>query len=173
MSDQGRAPFLNEDLQLRFAVEAFYRREIRVLQERRYQDWLALMDEAVTYRVPVTVHTEAGLVVEDNALGYYDEDMTLLKARVQKLESRRSWVENPPSRLRYFLQVLDIETGEGDELMVSSNLLLFQHRWNLDQHFSGERRDVLLPHADGFRVKGRTVILDRQGFTAQGLSVFF
>lgn len=173
MGELEHAPAIAEDLRLRLAIEDFYRREIRVLQDRRYQDWLALMDEGVTYRVPVTVHTEAGLVVEDNALGYYDEDMTLLKARVQKLESRRSWVENPPSRLRYFLQVLDIRAGDGEEVLVSSNLLLFQHRWNLDQHFSGERHDVLLPHADGFRVRARTVILDRQGFTEQGLSVFF
>ncbi len=173
MSDLQRAlvPPANHDARL--AIEQFYRSEIQILQERRYQDWLALMDESIVYRVPVTVYTDAGLVVEDNALGYYDEDLTLLRARVQKLESRRSWVENPPSRLRYFLQVIDFEMADAESISVRSNVLLFQHRWNLDQHFSGERHDTLIAKEDGLRVKKRTVVLDRQAFTNQGLSVFF
>ena len=162
-----------ENRDARLAVEEFYRREILILQDRRYEDWLGLMDETILYRVPVTVNTEDGLTVEENALGYYDEDLTLLKARVQKLESRRSWVERPPSRLRYFLQVIALELCEGETLSVRSNLLLLQHRWNLDQQFSGERLDVLVAGGDGLRLKARTVVLDRQAFTEQGLSVFF
>lgn len=157
----------------RLAVEEFYRREILILQERRYQDWLGLMDDSIRYNVPVTVYTEAGLVVENNALGYYDEDLTLLKARVQKLESRRSWVENPPSRLRYFVQVIDLAVNGSASISVRSNLLLFQHRWNVDQHFSGERHDLLVAGQDGLKLGERTVVMDRQAFTHQGLSVFF
>jgi 3-phenylpropionate/cinnamic acid dioxygenase small subunit len=73
-------------------VEAFYRRETILLQDRRYRDWLALMDENVEYRLPVTTGTAEGLVVEENAIGYYDENLELLTARVAKLESKQSWV---------------------------------------------------------------------------------
>jgi 3-phenylpropionate/cinnamic acid dioxygenase small subunit len=158
---------------LRNDVEAFYRTEILLLQDLRYRQWLELMDDGITYRVPVTTLTMEGLVAADDALGYYDEDLALLKARVDKLESKQSWVEHPPSRLRYFIQVLDVAQQADGSVTARSNLLLYQHRWNLDQNFTGERRDVLKPVAGGFRLRSRVVVLDRQAFTHQGLSVFF
>lgn len=158
---------------LRPDVEAFYRTEILLLQDRRYRQWLELMDDKILYRVPVTTSTIDGLVALDGALGYYDEDLELLKARVDKLESKQSWVEQPPSRLRYFVDVLELARQPDGMIVVRSNLLLYQHRWNLDQHFTGERRDVLKQTDSGFRLASRLVVLDRQAFTHQGLSVFF
>lgn len=155
------------------AVEAFYRREVMLLQDRRYRDWLDIMNPAISYRVPVTTSTLDGLVAGDDALGYYDEDLELLKARVAKLESKQSWVEQPPSRLRYFVQVIDLQQQDGGLLLARSNVLIMQLRWNLEQQFSGERRDVLVPNGDGFRVRSRTFLLDRQIIANQGLSVFF
>lgn len=154
-------------------IETFYRREIVLLQDRRYREWLQLMDDRIEYRVPVTTGTTEGLTVVDGAIGYYDEDAELLEARVAKLESKQSWVENPPSRLRYFVQLLDIEKVDRNSWLARSNLLLFQSRWNLDQQFTGDRRDLLVAHGDDLKLRSRTVTMDRQAFTHQGLSVFF
>ena len=153
-------------------LEAFYRQEVLLLQDRRYRDWLATMDPAISYRVPVTTSTLDGLVTREDELGYYDEDFELLKARVAKLESKQSWVEQPPSRLRYFVQVVDAHR-QGDRVVARSNLLLLQSRWNLEQQFSGERSDVLVPVDGGLRLRERRVVLDRQVLGKQGLSVFF
>ena len=158
---------------LRRDVEAFYRAEILLLQNHQYRQWLEIMDEGINYRVPVTTSTVNGLIAADDALGYYDEDLELLKARVDKLESKQSWVEQPTSRLRYFIQLLDLAHQPDGTLATTSNLLLYQHRWNLDQSFTGERKDILKPVPGGFRLKSRLVVLDRQAFTEQGLSVFF
>lgn len=153
-------------------LEAFYRREVLLLQDRRYRDWLETMDPAISYRVPVTTSTMDGLVSREDELGYYDEDLELLKARVAKLESKQSWVEQPPSRLRYFVQVVDARR-DGGTVVARSNLLLLQNRWNMEQQFSGGRTDVLLAVDDGFRLRERRVVLDRQVLGQQGLSVFF
>jgi 3-phenylpropionate/cinnamic acid dioxygenase small subunit len=154
-------------------VEAFYRKEILLLQHRRYREWLALMDDAVTYRVPVTTSTADGFVVRDDELGYYDEDRELLKARVAKLESKQSWVEHPPSRLRYFVQVIDVTLPGDGSVSVLANLLLLQHRWNMEQQFSGERSDTFVSTDGELRLRSRVVVLDRQALGSQGLSVFF
>lgn len=155
------------------ALEAFYRREVLLLQDRRYREWLDTMDAQVSYRVPVTTSTLEGLVTRDDELGYYDEDLGLLKARVAKLESKQSWVEQPPSRLRYFVQVVDAHR-DGDMVVARSNLLLLQYRWNMEQQFSGERTDMLVTvDGDGLRLRERRVVLDRQVLGKQGLSVFF
>ena len=153
-------------------LEAFYRREVLLLQDRRYREWLETMDPAVSYRVPVTTSTLEGLVTRDDELGYYDEDLTLLKARVAKLESKQSWVEQPPSRLRYFVQVVDAHRESGT-VVARSNLLLLQYRWNMEQQFSGGRTDELVPVDGGFLLRKRRVVLDRQALGEQGLSVFF
>ena len=153
-------------------LEAFYRREVLLLQDRRYRDWLETMDPAVSYRVPVTTSTLEGFVTREDELGYYDEDLVLLKARVAKLESKQSWVEQPPSRLRYFVQVVDAHR-EGDVVIARTNLLLLQYRWNMEQQFSGGRTDELVAVVGGFRLRRRRVVLDRQTLGEQGLSVFF
>jgi 3-phenylpropionate/cinnamic acid dioxygenase small subunit len=154
-------------------VEGFYRNEILQLQERRYRAWLDLIDDSISYRVPVTTSTLEGLKTRDDELGYYDEDRELLEARVAKLESRQSWVEQPPSRLRYFVQVIDIVKHGEDSVHVRSNLLLLQHRWNMQQQFSGDRTDTLVFRESGLRLAKRLVVLDRQLVATQGLSVFF
>lgn len=153
-------------------LEAFYRREVLLLQDRRYRDWLETMDPAISYRVPVTTSTLEGFVTREDELGYYDEDLALLKARVAKLESKQSWVEQPPSRLRYFVQVVDAHR-DGDVVIARSNLLLLQYRWNMEQQFSGARTDELVTVDGGFRLRKRRVVLDRQALGEQGLSVFF
>jgi 3-phenylpropionate/cinnamic acid dioxygenase small subunit len=158
---------------LRQEVDDFYRREVLLLQDRRYREWLELMDPGIRYRVPVTTSTANGFVMHDDELGYYDENLELLQARVAKLESRHSWVEHPPSRLRYFVQVLEASRGEDGILTARSNVMLLQYRWNMEQHFSGERTDTLLDTDGGLRLRERRVVLDRQVLGQQGLSVFF
>ena len=153
-------------------LEAFYRVEVLLLQDRRYRDWLDTMDPAISYRVPVTTSTLDGLATRDDELGYYDEDFELLKARVAKLESKQSWVEQPPSRLRYFVQLVEARR-EGGTVTARSNLLLLQYRWNMEQQFSGGRTDVLVTADGGLRLRERRVVLDRQVLGEQGLSVFF
>jgi 3-phenylpropionate/cinnamic acid dioxygenase small subunit len=69
--------------------------------------------------------------------------------------------------------LLDIEAMDDGSVAVRGNILLLQGRWNLNQQFSGDRRDVLVPHGDGFRIRSRLIVMDRQVFTHQGLSVFF
>lgn len=159
--------------QLWTAVESFYRRETLLLQDRRYREWLELMDADISYRVPVTTSTMDGLVSSEDELGYYDEDLELLKARVAKLESKQSWVEQPPSRLRYFIQVVDVARQDDGLVVARSNILLLQYRWNMEQQFSGGRTDLLVPTDDAFLLRNRWVVLDRQALGNQGLSVFF
>jgi 3-phenylpropionate/cinnamic acid dioxygenase small subunit len=154
-------------------VELFYRREVLLLQDRRYAEWLETMDAAISYRVPVTTSTLEGLVTQEDELGYYDEDIELLRARVAKLESKQSWVEQPPSRLRYFVQVIDVSRQEDGAVIARSNLLLLQYRWNMEQQFSGARTDILVAGEGGLRLQQRRVVLDRQAVGNQGLSVFF
>ena len=151
-------------------VESFYRGEAILLQRREYRTWFARFLPEIRYSVPTMASTPEGR--QPRKLGFYDEDHRMLEARVTKLESKLSWVEHPGSRTRYFIQVLDVRE-DGDEIVAISNVLLFQHSWNLETYYTGERTDRLVRTPDGFRVRDRLVILDREDLGAHGLSVFF
>lgn len=154
-------------------IEAFYRNEIVLLQRRDYRAWLTLVTPEIEYLVPTLASTPEGRTAHDGDLGFYDEDYRLLEARVTKLESRLSWVENPPSRLRYFVQLLALEPAADGSLVAVANLLLLQNRWNLEQSFSGERTDTFVRTEAGLRLRRRVVLLDREQLGAHGLAVFF
>ena len=78
-----------------------------------------------------------------------------------------------PQRLTPIAEPVDRRECEQDTVVARSNLLLLQYRWNMEQQFSGERTDVLVPVDGGFRLRRRRVVLDRQVLGKQGLSVFF
>lgn len=155
------------------AIEVFYRREILLLQDHRYREWLDLMDSAIRYWVPVTTSTLEGLETDEDGIGYYDENLDLLKARVAKLESRQSWVEQPPSRVRYFVQLIEAEPQKDGTVTARSNLMLLQYRWNMEQQFSGERADVFTVNDGLLKLRSRKMTVDRRTIGNQGLSVFF
>lgn len=156
-------------------IEHFYRREASLLQSRRYREWLEQFTDDVSYRVPIRISRPEGPDddLDDERLGYYDEDAAMLVARVEKLESKLSWSEQPASRVRYFVQLLDVVHGDRGDLTARSNVLLFQHRWNLEQFFTGDRVDRFVRVDGELKVGSRRVVLDRDHLGNQALSVFF
>jgi 3-phenylpropionate/cinnamic acid dioxygenase small subunit len=154
-------------------VDTFYRSEIVLLQRRDYRTWLESFSSEIQYLVPTLASTPEGRNTRDGDLGFYDEDFRMLEARVAKLENKFSWVENPPSRIRYFVQLLKVELPDDGSVVASSNELVFQHRWNLEQYFCGERTDVFVRTDKGLRLRKRVVLLDREQLGAHGLAVFF
>jgi 3-phenylpropionate/cinnamic acid dioxygenase small subunit len=75
--------------------------EARLLDERRHDEWLALFTDDGRYWVPLQgAAQQEG--AQHNALA--DEDMLLLKLRVERLKSPRAHSQHPPSRCQHVLQ---------------------------------------------------------------------
>ena len=123
-------------------VERFLYREVRLLDERRFHEWLQLFTDDVRYfmvnrsnRYPKSSKAIAILdperYVEDDVgredeLAILDEDKATLAARVARLDTGMAWAEDPPSRTRHFLANIEIEPGDGDsEVNVYSNFLVY------------------------------------------------
>ena len=61
-----------------------------------------------------------------------------------------------------------------DEYEVSCAFFVMRTRSDLPyDFFSGERRDVLRPNGEGFRLARRTVLIDQTVLKAYNLSIFF
>ena len=83
----------------RAAVEAFLYREARLLDDGRYEDWLALFDEDGLYWIPGL----PGQTDRFGAVSIVHEDRTVLRMRVRRLGHPRAWSLMPLPRSSHLL----------------------------------------------------------------------
>jgi 3-phenylpropionate/cinnamic acid dioxygenase small subunit len=172
-------------------VEQFLYREARLLDERRFHEWLALLTDDVRYwmagrsnRYPMVSkalvildpdrYSEEDLTKEDE-LAIFDETKETLRQRLARLETGMAWAEDPPSRTRHLLSNIEVEPGDTvSELRVYANFLVYRNRSETEHDFYiGARQDVLR-HVDGaWKIARRKVILDQNVLLAKNVSIFF
>jgi 3-phenylpropionate/cinnamic acid dioxygenase small subunit len=158
------------------AVQAFLYAEAALLDARRHHEWLDLLSDDVSYRMPVRV-TLAG-DIRDSVLSdmdHFDEDRYSLEKRVARFDTSHAWTEDPPSRTRRFITNIRVFPGEGEgELRVISYLLLFRSRGDLagPDLVSCERHDVLRRAGGDLRLAHREILVDESVIRTQNLAVF-
>ena len=154
--------------------------EAELLDDGLLREWLSLLTDDVTYRVPVRVHKEVlegGRVsgVQTNSF-HMDESRTSIEMRVERVETGFAWAEEPPSRLRHHIGNIRVRPGASeDELAVRSNVLLYRSRWDRAAHdlISCERHDTWRRAGDVWRLADRWVVLDSASVPTHNLSFFF
>jgi 3-phenylpropionate/cinnamic acid dioxygenase small subunit len=172
------------------SVEQFLYREARLLDERRFHDWLGLFTDDVHYsmaaranRYPRSSKAIAALdadrggdeEVGADKLGLFDEDLLTLTARVARLDTGMAWAEDPPSRTRHLITNIEVEASAGEaDLTVHSNFIVYRSRGETEQDFYVGARTDRLRRVDGaWRIAERRMILDQNVLTAKNLSIFF
>jgi len=179
----------NEDL-IR-EVEQFLYREARLLDDRRFRDWLRLFTDDVRYwmasrtnRYPKSSKAIAILdldrYVEDDIgredeLAILDESKETLTGRVDRLDTGMAWAEDPPSRTRHMISNIEVEAGDVEtEIRVYSNFIVYRSRAETEQDFYvGARRDVLRRVDGEWKIAHRKLILDQNVLLAKNVSIFF
>jgi 3-phenylpropionate/cinnamic acid dioxygenase small subunit len=172
-------------------VEQFLYREARLLDERRFHDWLGLFTDDVHYwmtaranRYPrsskaIAALDQAHCTEEDlggaMALGLFDEDIKTLAARVARLETGMAWAEDPPSRTRHLITNVEVEPdASGSEVTARCNFIVYRSRGETEQDFYVGAREDRLRRVDGaWKIANRQMILDQNVLSAKNLSIFF
>ena len=150
-------PLPDEAVQIgREVAEQFLIHEARLLDERRFRDWMALFTEDGTYWVPAapdqqSPHSQASL--------FYD-DRELMKTRIDRLEHPLIHVQTPPSRTVHLVSNVTVEpdTGTG-EFVVSSNVLMVEYRLDRQRLFAGRQRHRLRYHDSRWLIAEKRVDL--------------
>jgi len=165
------------DLETRLSVQDFLVAEAALLDENRFEEWLALFTDDVEYYVPIRVSRKkpASDIVEE--IGYFDDTKQSLGLRVRRLGTDVAWAEDPPSFTRRFITNFRFEprADEAAELRVKDYLLLYRSRHDRGKHdlLSGERTHLLRPRADGgWEIANRRVVLDQASLGTKNLGVF-
>jgi len=170
-------------------VERFLYREARLLDERRFHEWLELFTDDVRYwmagrstRYPpssqaITVldrDRRQALEVEDE-LAILDETKGTLGGRIARLDTGMAWAEDPPSRTRHLVTNIEVEPGDTpSELTVYSNFLVYRTRAESEQDlYVGARQDVLRRVDGAWKIARRKLVLDQNVLLPENVSIFF
>jgi 3-phenylpropionate/cinnamic acid dioxygenase small subunit len=159
-------------------VEAlqFLYREAELLDNGRLAEWLELLTDDITYRMPVRLNTDRkGQSPYTEETDIFADNIASLRVRVNKLTTEYAWAESPPSRTRHLVTNVRVKATPADDLEVRSYFLLYRDRsgQTTPDIFAGERAD-LLRHVDGtWRLARRTITLDQAVVGATQLGIFF
>ena len=171
-------------------VEEFLYREARLLDERRFHEWLDLFTDDVRYwmvtRSNLYPKSSKAIAIlnpgrnfdenaDEDGLAILDETKKTLEGRVARLETGMAWAEAPPSRTRHLIANIEVAPGgTPSELKVRSNFIVYRSRSETEQDFYvGTRRDTLR-RADGtLRISSRKITLDQNVLVAKNVSIFF
>ena len=124
-------------------LEAFVLHEARLLDERRFSEWLALFAEDGIYWVP----TRPDQTSPQAALSLFYEPKPLLAMRVARLERPDMHVQTPASRTLHHVSAV-----QAADLEVHSALVVAEWRAGESRWFAGRVRHRLRREAEGLRI---------------------
>jgi 3-phenylpropionate/cinnamic acid dioxygenase small subunit len=141
----------------RAAFEAFLFEEARLLDTRRFRDWMALFAEDGTYWVPATADQRSPF---DQVSLFYD-DRDLMKTRVERLEHPRIHIQTPPSRTAHLVGnvIVDEADDAKGHYVVSSTVIMVEYRDDQQRMFAGRQIHTLRRNGDGFCIVQKRVDL--------------
>jgi 3-phenylpropionate/cinnamic acid dioxygenase small subunit len=127
--------------------EQFLLREARLLDDGKFDDWLALFTPDAWYWVPS--EPDQPDPVEIVSLIY--DDRRLLETRVRRLASPRMYSQEPRSRTSRIIGNVTIEEADGNSCTVQSKFIMIEYRRERQRIFGGTALHRLV-QADG-RIK--------------------
>ena len=156
---------------LREQVEDFLFREAELLDDWRLDDWVALFTEDARYVVPTTDLPEGD---PRRDLVFIDDDITRLRARAVRLNSRHAHREYPWSRTRRFVSNVRVaETGDG-ELSVTANVMVYRFRSGEGAPYVGSVHYTLRRDGENLKIAYRRAVLDLEALSWHGaVSIIF
>jgi 3-phenylpropionate/cinnamic acid dioxygenase small subunit len=147
------------------AIEQFLYREAMLLDEKRWQEWLALYTEDCFYWVPSVIGQKDPV----NTISLYAEDRMRLEMRIIRITHPRAFSQDFPTRMSHVVGnvMLDPEggaTADGGmnpkaDLVVRSSVHILEYRKEEQRLFGGTVRHWLRRQGDAFRIAMKRIDL--------------
>jgi 3-phenylpropionate/cinnamic acid dioxygenase small subunit len=119
------------DLQHR--VEQFLYREACLMDENRYEDWLALFTENCRYWIPS--NREGADPTREVSILYGDRAM--LENHVRRLASGKAFAQSPPSRMRRIVSNVVANADDAGEIEAAANFIVVETRLHVQRLHAG------------------------------------
>lgn len=180
---------MRASLELQHEVEQWYYEEARLLDDRRYQSWLALVSPTIRYVMPgrgnplvdnamrgdeAMISVERELEgVESSGTPIRDETWAYLALRVERSFKANAWAENPPARTRRIVGNVQLAVRADGAIGATSAFHLYYARpGSASCFYAGQRRDVLVRSDAELRLAERVVVMDFANVEVPTLGLF-
>jgi benzoate/toluate 1,2-dioxygenase beta subunit len=150
------------------ACEDFLAHEARLLDEGRFDEWLALFTPDAHYWVPSQPNQQSPL---DTVSLMYD-DRLLLETRVRRLSSPRIHSQEPRSRTSRMIGNVTVELADSQNVTVRSKFTMVEYRREQQCLFAGTYTHQLVAR-DSIRIAFKRVDLVNCDAPLDGLVVPF
>jgi len=165
-------------------VTEFLYREAELLDERRYDEWLALLADDLRYWMPMRRNVKYGeeqreFTREGQDIAWFDEGKDTLTRRVKQIQTGIHWAEEPVSRISHLVTNVQIveatpSVAEAREVTVRCRFLIYRNRVETETDILvGKREDVLRSESEGWRIARRKIVLDQNVLLSKNLTFFF
>ena len=149
-------------------VEDFLYHEAALLDAWRLDEWLALLTDDATYRVP---SNDQPVSDPKSALFTIADDIRRIRARVTRLKDPHAHAESPRSRTRRL--ITNVRIVEQNPLQVEANFVIYRFRGNEDvRQYVGRYRYTLERRDGKLKIKSREAILDAMELASLGTVSF-
>jgi p-cumate 2,3-dioxygenase subunit beta len=149
-------------------IEDFLYHEAALLDAWRLDEWLALLTDDATYRVPSNDQPQSD---PKSALFTIADDIRRIQARVARLKDPHAHAEFPRSRTRRLIS--NVRIVERSPLVVEANFVVYRYRANEDvRTYVGRYRYTLVMRDGALRIKAREAILDSMELASLGTVSF-
>jgi 3-phenylpropionate/cinnamic acid dioxygenase small subunit len=171
-------------LLLKQEIEDFLYHEADLLDERRYEDWLALVAEDVRYWMPMRRNVKVGEPEREftrvgQDINWFDEGKETLTRRVKQILTGMHWAEEPVSRISHMVsnvQLLEVNPSAAEpvEATVKCRFLIYRNRVETETDFLVGKREDLLRRVDSqWKIARRKIVLDQNVLLTKNLTFFF
>jgi benzoate/toluate 1,2-dioxygenase beta subunit len=152
-------------------IEKYLYREVRLLDERRFEEWTDLFAEDGYYWVPAYPNQDDPY----KAVSIFFDDRELMRTRLSRLDHPNVHAQKPASRTVHHVSNIEIDDNhrvEG-EILVHSTLLMMEFRLDKQTSYGGRCQHLLRRKGDGFELAWKRVDLINCDGVFEALAVPF
>lgn len=146
-----------------FQVQQFIYREQRCIDERRWEDWLALFSDDAEYWIPLDSREQT----PGQALSIVYENKTGMELRCRRYAHPLLHAQNPPSRTSHMISnlIIDSVDHETDSYVAKAQFSMNEFRLNKEKTWSGSMSYHLKRLAEqDFKIDRKKVeLIDAEG----------
>ncbi|GAB1579401.1 3-phenylpropionate/cinnamic acid dioxygenase subunit beta [Bordetella petrii] len=170
-------------LDLWWEIQDFFYAEADLLDQRRYDDWLALLHPDIEYRMPLARNMRRDQMsrefTQPGEAAWFDEGLQTLTQRVAQISTGIHWAEEPASRVSHLITNVRVwvDAAQGvqpSRVWAASRFIVYQNRLQTETAlFVGRREDELCREEAGWKIRRRTIYLSQNVLQAKALTTFF
>jgi len=143
------------NLELLREVEQFIYREARLQDEHEYDAWEALWADDGVYWIPANGDD----IDPETQMSIIYDNRSRIALRIKQFHTGKRHSQTPRSRLRRVVSNVEILSGEGQELRVGANAMIFESNLRADTVWAARYEYLLRRENDTLRMARKKVIL--------------